>query len=399
MVENHVESKRENKRSSYLRIWIVSSIVVPILLDFIFLGTSAARYSRVIIFLVIAVSLLFNHQEFLKGNMIGFEIIVLTLTLFSIGTYSSVIRGGTATPNFLLLALLMLLISLNFDLYKIALNSIGLSCHILIFSSIIVMIFELNPRNFNFPSSGYPVFFDFIGIPGRNYGVFSHPNTLGQVSALSALFILDSGKKRVLMLAPLFCLLKCGSRTAIICLAVGTLIYAVALFFKNSKFSSKRNIESTLTVGLFLIFLFLASSVQFLNFIGFLDPGSLTGRASIWQTSLELFQESQLLGLGWGWQQRAIDSQLLNFWAVSSHNAILEVVFSSGLAGLGVFFAIVAKSVIYFMKLLTIERMLLASIAVSGVSEASVNLQYPTIQTLILLVITLGSNFERGKLN
>jgi O-antigen ligase len=399
MAENHVDFNDNKKREIYIKIWFVLAIVVPIIFDYFFIGTNAARYSRVIIFLIITASLLFNSQDFLQGKFIGIEIIILTLLLFSIGTYSSIIRGGAATPNFSLLVLIMFVISLNFDLYKIALNSIGFSCHLLIFVSVIAIVLKWNPRNFNFSSTGYPVFFDFIGISGRNYGIFAHPNTLGMVSVISALYMLDSERKRILLLAPFLCLLKSGSRTAIICLIIGMLIYAIAFTTKTSRFSRNRNIESTLTIGLFLIFLFLASSFQFLNYINFLDPGSLTGRASVWQTSLTLFQESQILGLGWGWQQRAIDSQLLNFWAISSHNAILEIVFSSGLAGLVVFFTITAKVFVYFTRLLTIERMLLSVILISGVSEATINLQYPTIQTVIFFVITLGSNFEREKLS
>jgi O-antigen ligase len=399
MAENHVDFNGNKKREIYVKIWFVLVVVVPIIFDYIFIGTNVARYSRVIIFLIITASLLFNSQDFLQGKSIGIEIIILTMLLYSIGTYSSIIRGGTATPNFSLLALALIVISLNFDLYKIALNSIGFSCHLLIFVSVIVIVLKWNPRNFNFSSTGYPVFFESIGIPGRNYGVFSHPNTLGQVSVMSALFMLASERKRILLLAPFFCLLKCGSRTAIICLIIGTLIYVVAFSTKTPRFSRHRNIESTLTIGLCLVFLFLASSFQFLNYIDFLDPGSINGRASVWQTSLILFKESEILGLGWGWQQRAIDSQLLNFWAVSSHNTILEIVFSSGLAGLVVFFTVAAKPIVYFTRLLTIERMLLSTILISGISEATINLQYPTIQTLIFFFITLGSNFEREKLS
>lgn len=399
MLKNQAENHDIKIQSTYVKIWIVSAVVIPTILDYIFMGTSAARYSRVLIFLLIAVSLLLNSQHFLKGKLHGVDTILLTIALFSVGTYSAVIRGGDLTPNFALLILLLLIVSLNPDLYKTALNSIGFSCHLLVFVSIFIIFLRLNPRDYNFSSVGYPVFFDFIGIPGRNVGIFTHPNTLGQVAVLSVFFLLESRVKLYLLIAPIFCILKSGSRTAIICLVVGLLIYSIASLFKNSKLSRKSGIESTLTIGMFIVCFLLASSAQFLNYINFLDPGSLTGRVSIWQTSSSIFQESPILGLGWGWELRAIDSQLLNYWAVSTHNVILEIIFSSGILGLVLFLTIISKPIIFFTTYTGKEKAILAVVTVAGVSESAIDLQYPTILTLLFLMIILGSNLKKEKLN
>jgi O-antigen ligase len=108
--------------------------------------------------------------------------------------------------------------------------------------------------------------------------------------------------------------------------------------------------------------------------------------------SLNLFKSSSVFGLGWGWEERAIDSQLLNVWAVSAHNAILEITFSAGIVGLVIFMIMLTKGLVFFPNLLVIEKVLLGSILVSGISEAYIDLQYPTIQTFIFFLIILTSN-------
>lgn len=385
----------EEKRGAYLRIWIIATVVVPIILDYVFLGSSAARYSRILIFGMISASLLTNTRLFLSKKLIGFDTSFLALLLYLIGTIAGLAKGGVITPNFVSLWLLMIVVGLNFDLYAVVFKSLEISCYILINISAITIFLRLNPRNFYSSSDGYPVFFNFIGIPGRNYGIFSHPNTLGQAAALAVLFAISSRKNLLYLIAPLICILKCGSRTSIICIITGVLVFIIISLTKGRLKPKFRQLETTFVVGTFLMGIFLASSFQFLNFIKFLDPGSLTGRVSIWQTSLTLFSSSSLFGLGWGWEQRAIDSQLLNVWAVSTHNALLEIIFSSGIVGLSVFLLIITKVIVNFSKLWPVEKIMLTAISISGVSESYVDLQYPTIQTFLIFFIILGANKER----
>jgi O-antigen ligase len=312
-----------------------------------------------------------------------------------VGTIAGLNRGGVVTPNIASLILLMVIVGLNFDLYRIALNSIALSVHLLMFLSLIAILLKLNPRGFLLSSQGYPVFFDFLGIPGRNYGIFSHPNTLGQAAALSIIFIIASRQRLYLLVPPVICILKCGSRTSIIAIVVGLFVFVVAQAVASKRYPRVTRLESPIVVGTFILAIALTSSLQFLSFIRFLDPGSLTGRVSIWQNSIEMFRESSLLGLGWGWEERAIDSQMLNRWSVSSHNAILEIIFSSGILGLIIFLVILSKCLVFLGRMLLVERMLLISILVSGVSEAYIDLQYPTVQTVLFFFIAVGAHKDR----
>ena len=249
MTINGVWSKSEINRASYLRLWLIASLVVPIVLDFIFFGSRAARYSRVILFCVVSVSLLVNSKYFLTGKFVGVDTIFFTILLFLVGTIAGFIHGGVITPNFATLLLFMIIAGLNFDLYEEVLKAIAFSCHLLISLSILVIILKINPRDFYFSAVGYPVYFNFLGIPGRNYGVFSHPNVLGQVATLSALFLLAFRNNRVLLFAPLLCILKCGSRTSIICLVTGVVLFVI-ISMKKSKYGSKiRKVESPLVIG------------------------------------------------------------------------------------------------------------------------------------------------------
>ena len=399
MTLNRAWTKPEINRAKYLQVWITMSIVIPIVLDFIFLGSSAARYSRVLVFFTISASLLVNSKHFLSGKFIGFDTTILALLLYLVGTIASLTHGGVITPNIVTLLLLMIIVGLNSDLCEVSLKAIASSCHLLIILSIFSITFKLNPRDFYAPSEGYPVYFDFLGIPGRNYGVFSHPNTLGQTAALSALFLLANRNNPLLLLAPVFCILKCGSRTSIISLTVGAVVFLIVSILQSSNNAKIRKVESPLVIGTFLFGIFVASTFQFLNYIRFLDPSSLTGRVSIWQSSLTIFQSSPIIGLGWDWESRAVDSQLLNVWSVSAHNMLLEIIFSAGILGLLLFLAILVKGVLYFNRLSNVEKIVLISILIAGISESFIDLQYPTIQTILYFLIILGANKERNPLN
>jgi len=384
-------------RAKYINWWVISTLVVPSVLDYFFQNSSMARYSRVLLFVAIFATLLINQKYFLKGKLVGVETILLVFGLYTIGTISDLSHGGVVTPNIALLILLLFILSSNVDLREIMLSAVGKSIHILVFLSAIVIVLKLNPRGYYSSADGYPIFFDFIGIPGRNYGIFSHPNTLGNFAALSTLFMIESKIKKFYLIAPFLCIIKCGSRTAIIVIVIGVITLLMLKKLKtnaSSKIVNKN--ESRLAIGTFILGLLLASLAQFLNYINRFDPQALVDRVQIWQLSIGLFKSSSIFGLGWGWSARAIQSQLLSIWANSAHNAILEIVFASGLAGILIFLFLLTKVLIYFKNLQTLEKALLITLLISGVTESFVDLQYPTIQTYLYFMIVLSANSKRG---
>jgi O-antigen ligase len=310
-----------------------------------------------------------------------------------------VIRGGVVTPNIALLLLFLLIVSANLDLSQNIIKLFALSSIVLVSLSALVILLKLNPLGLYFNSKGYPVYLDAIGIPGRNYGIFTHPNILGQVSCLCMLLMLGTKVNKIYLVLPLFCLIKCGSRTAIIGALAGTIVYGVVAFFGSRKISNKpRKIAYPQVIGTSILAILLATTAQFFQYINLIDPSALTSRVRIWQDALNLFQKSTLFGLGWDWETRAIDSQLLSVWATSAHNVILQIAFSAGIAGLLILLFCLAKSLAYITNLTLLEKVLLLSIIISGVSESYIDLQYPTFQTHLFFYIVLGANREHGRL-
>ena len=381
----------DNFRIKTLSSCIFIIVATPTVLDFIFIGSSIARYSRILIFLGVSVFLMLSHERLLFGvNTTGLITPFLILLLYLVGTYSSVINGGVATPNFLLLLLVVVITTCNSDLQSKLLASLGYGIHLLIFLSFVSILIKLNFRNIYFSSVGYPVYFNWLGIPGRNFGIFAHPNILGGAAVASCLFLLGDSRRNRLKLfipVPILCIFKCGSRTSMIELIVGIII----LLSFNSKKITKQvksiRVDYPIVVAIFLMGFLGAAISYFVTTIRFLDSQSLTGRVSIWQTSLEITRSNSLLGLGWGWQERAVQSQLLNFWESSAHNQILEFLFSTGVLGLFIYLVLLIKGIIFFTEMSSIQKSLFVTILVSGISESYVDLQYPNIQTYIFFMI------------
>jgi len=381
------------KLIKYLRSLIIAVLTVPTILDFLFPGSSISRYSRILIFAFVASLLLINHSTLLTSKIVGAETILIILSIYVIGTFSALRYGGSITPNIALLVIFLFLCAANAEIKPIVLYSFAFSTQILIVFSTMVIFLKFNPTGYYASAYGYPVFFDFIGIPGRNTGVFSHPNTLGQAACLSILFIICSKTHNLFLVFPFLCMIKCGSRTSILSLSAGLIVFSLLTLFKERKIAIKSfNKEAPLVIGTLIVGIFFASSLQFVSNIQFLNPNSLTFRGQIWQTSSILFSDSTTFGLGWDWESRAIASNLLNIWAVSAHNVLLEVLFSSGLVGLVLFLLLIAKGIVYFYNLEKVEKAILSSFIFSGVSESIINFQYPSLTTYMFSFIILGAN-------
>lgn len=383
------------KRQKYIRAWIVSALTIPALLDFFFFESSLARYARVSIVLIILFSALNNYELFFKTNAIGVGTILLVVGLYLIGTFSALAHGGVATPNIATLIVILFLASLNFDQYRYFLDSVGVSLMILTSISVVAIFLKLNPRNFYLSSDGYPVLANYIGIPGRNLGVFAHPNSLGQASALVFIYLLNTNRSKFWLLVPVFCIMKCGSRTSLVIMILVALFHFFNEIRSSDKILRKSKESYPFVTTFFLVLMFSAIAAVSINYVGILSPDDLTGRVSIWQAALEIYKGNTVTGIGWGWEDRAIDSQLLNVWAVSAHNAVLEIIISAGVIGLVSFLVLISKPLSHISNLLGMERMFLTSILVSGISESFIDLQYPNITTYLVLLITLTCHRKR----
>jgi O-antigen ligase len=394
-VNSEVSVSHSDRRIQFLRIFIISSLVIPTLLDFFLSGTSAARYGRVLIFFLVSSLTLLNYRIFLSQTFVGLGSLSLVATLYLLGSLVAVTKGGVFTPNFLLLFFLLLVVAGNFDLFSKALDCIGVAVYLLLLFSILAILLKLNPLNLYFNDEGYPVILNLVGVPGRNYGVFAHPNSLGQISALSVAFIASSRFSNFHLLIPFFCLFKSGSRTSIISSILILVILLLIKVVPKKRITRVVNIEFRPFVVSTLVVVFLILSSVSVQYVTYLDASGLTGRVSIWQSSLELVGNSSLIGLGWDWESRAIDSQLLNIWAVSAHNAFFDIGFATGIIGLVIFLFMYSKVLAYIGNLNIREKLILSVILISGVTESYFSLQYPNVMTFLMILIVISCHRRR----
>jgi O-antigen ligase len=394
MLDQKPKSRFHLDRGGTIELFVVLTLVLPVLLDLFFQGSKIARLSRIALVLLVAFSVLSNHKIFLKNALVGQDTIVVMVALYVLGTALSLSHGGVLTPLFLSLLTLSIILALNIDCYKFALNGVGLSAHILSFASVAAIFLRLNPTNFYFNDAEYPVFFKQIGIAGRNIGVFVHPNVLGEVAALSIVFILGSKSNKFLLFAPVFCLMKCGSRNAIFGIIAATLFLVLSKFVKRDNFRKIGKIEFPWILRILIALASLATVYKIIQSINSLDPALFTGRAGVWQSTLTLARHSPILGLGWDFESRAISSNLLNAWSVSAHNNFLEIAFCTGFVGLFLFLVLYSKVILNFSRLLTLEKMLVIYIFISGLVEYTIKFTYPSVTSYLFIFINIGASLR-----
>ena len=381
------------KNLNFTSTSVILLLGVPTLLDFFFFNSIVARISRVVCLSLVCMGLWARRKKLFSDHSIGFSIFFLALALYLLGTISALLNSGVATPNVASLLIFVLIATGNERNLTDLRNGISSTVHILCAFSVFVILLRLNPRSLYLSDFGYPVFFDGAGIPGRNYGVFSHPNGLGQIAAIALIFIFFERKNWFMFLPALFCLSKSGSRTALLALAV-SLIFLLLHYLKPRKIFSKGKLyfsEVFIAAG---ILVGVTGSIYFILLLNRFQPNQLTGRVQIWQTAKELFRSNLWFGLGWDWEGRAIDANLLSVWAVSAHNVILEVLFSTGFVGLILFFYIFVTSLIGVGRLPALDTGLLIALSIFGVSESILDMQYPGVTTFIFFYIALASRKE-----
>ena len=397
MQELTAKSRLYLNRERTIKLYIVLILVVPVILDLLFQGTSIARLSRIAIISLVAMSVLLNHNQFLKNKIVGQDTLVLMSALYFLGTISSLSHGGVLTPLFLSLLTISFILALNIDCYQSALNGVALSAHILTASSVFAIFLKMNPTHFYLDDYEYPVFFKQIGIAGRNIGVFTQPNTLGEVAAISIISILGSKTNKLLLIAPIFCLMKCGSRNAMIGIICALFFFAMSKFLKKENFRKIGKLEFPWILRILTACALSASMYKIIQAINLLDPALFTGRAGVWQSTLALASNSPLLGLGWDFESRAISSNLLNAWALSAHNNFLEIAFCTGYLGLFLFLLLYSKVIINFSKLPTLEKLLIIYVTISGLVEYTIKFTYPSITSYLFIFINIGASSRMEK--
>ena len=384
---------RTDTKSDKFLIWIVRGVIVlPMLLDFIFYGSKIARISRVLMFALLLSRMLSNIAIRQSEKAVGIAQPFVVGLIYSVGSIAAFQNHNNVPPNFLLLFLFGVFVAFNRSKELQIRQDLFWSLNCIVAISAISILIKYNPRHYFAPANGYPVFFNFIGIPGRNLGITSHANTLGSIAALAIICSIVGERSKIGMLLGIFCLLKAGSRTSdIITLFAFVVIVARKLM---SSTSQKRigNRKTQVLFGNFPFILIVTISVwvgisvlQILIQLRSATGSALTGRIAIWTLADTLFRQHLTFGLGWNWELFGIAHNQLPAWAVTSHNAVLEVLFSAGYVGVVLFLYLILFGLIHVWSLGFGPTVIYFALILGGITEANIDFMYPDIQAFLFL--------------
>jgi O-antigen ligase len=213
-----------------------------------------------------------------------------------------------------------------------------------------------------------------------------HPNTLGRVTAITALIAFHRIRLTGSFAAKVYWLLAgiglvCALAATVSKTSLGAFMIACLVYFLAGKHSAPAKIASALLVFVFAIGTYYFLSPQ-LDSYSRQQHGAaletLSGRLPLWQDTWEMIRERPITGYGF-LSYRDYGPQLFNVRVVHAHNEWLHIWFSLGLVGVvlaaGVYFAYLRSA----WKLLRSSRAtghaalalaLLAMALVRGVTEA-----------------------------
>ncbi len=169
-----------------------------------------------------------------------------------------------------------------------------------------------------------------------------NPNELGTIWAFGlvmAMYLIVNGSKIFLFFIPLsaFTILLTGSRTALI------LLVFVGLCTLWMMFKYKVRFRKLITISLILASIFIVSQLpqeqlDRLSTIQYeLSGGTLNGRTGIWDSGIETFKDSPILGVGSGsFLEASIENSETGI-EFAAHNSYLSVLVENGLIGFIVF--------------------------------------------------------------
>ena len=196
--------------------------------------------------------------------------------------------------------------------------------------------------------------FEGSGLVGEKQGVFKHKNIFGSVAAISMLisiFLLDSLKnvryKYVLFGLSLLCLLLANSMTKVFAIvAVISFVTCFKFFIKVLGYRYSGT-AFTATLSLFIVAITLLINVLlfFLELTG--RDLTFTGRTLIWEHAIYLFWDKPILGYGISsiWKTGLSYIYTLPFYSpIHSHNSFVEVLLTTGLAGVTLLIFFILKA-------------------------------------------------------
>ena len=254
------------------------------------------------------------------------------------------------------------------------------------------------------------------GVDFRLFGLTPHANALGPIALIGLILELHSpsvlrSMRTVHLLATSAVFILAQSKTAWVACAMVVILVAVPLGFTPNHEPSKRATQFSRAVFTLLmcIGLIIAVSVALaaVDVFGYIERtaqvDTLTGRAQIWDITLQAWRENLLFGYGreiWG-TERMLKLRL--FHVGQAHNQFVQTLGEAGLVGLFLMIAflliLVHSSLSRFVPSRGITFALLVVVLARSVTEAPLRLDgvlsWPTF-TLILLIL-LAVHYMRAE--
>lgn len=243
---------------------------------------------------------------------------------------------------------------------------------------------------------------DWVGnafvVTGRLQGVFGTSNGAGS-SAAAALFLTLAiyarlpGSSRLLtallVVTTTACVILSNNRMALLAL----LVAASVLFVLSGRFADRLLLLVAVgLLGVSALALFGDTILVSLSRSGSADEiSSATGRTRIWAVVLELWRETPLFGRGFASSQHILPKHPALFLAAAhAHNVYLEILFTGGLVGLGLFLAALATTIQIAVKNGAAEGLaLLSYFLVYGLTEPVIGGILGYVTLTLFLVVTL----------
>lgn len=380
---------------------LILIVVGPTLLDFFFHQTIAARILRIIIFFATLMAL--AHSTFQKQKSHSTDErkhynvrLILYGSIFAIGLIGDIKSDAELTPEFLIIFCFVTVLKISRVEVDAAMDLIFRAGAVLLSVSFFCILFSINLRNEYLSAEGYFIPFDgIVGIPGRQFGVFSAPNELAQIASLVLAWSVFNSKSNVWKLLSIFCLLESGSRAAITIAFGGILVllYARKVIEKRSE-RLTGNIYSRILQSNALIFTLFTSLLLIASFLQNAQTLYLNKRSLIWTIAYEALREDVVLGMGWRWYSVFIESGQLPSWGLNAHNIILEVLFATGILGTFIFILLVLLS-FFRIPYLSVRLVFLFFLAM-GITESTIQFLYPGFTSYFFLSLLFSKVKDSG---
>lgn len=236
---------------------------------------------------------------------------------------------------------------------------------------------------------------DIAYIGSRMAGVCGNPNNMGITAAMALILAFfyrgfNNGKWGWVILATvpinLIALLMTDSRGALLSMVVGT---GVALLTRPS-LPRIVALCAVMTVGLGIYFMIDINAIME-HFSRTGDASKvLTGREATWTVAKELIAEKPIFGWGYGSTPVVLPANIgkIGFLASHTHNIVLQILFSIGYVGLGLFgILILFKSVFAFLYHDSFKMALIYMIIIHGQVEPSLFQGESNIDTLLFALV------------